>query len=77
VLDNEKDNHLVIHMNPPPESMASLVGQEFIVRPDTDVTLDGRPTRLIELPPGVPVVVKYDPQSNTARSIRASRSKSD
>jgi len=77
VADNENDNHLVIQMNPPPESMASLVGQEFIVRPNTDVTLDGQRTRLIDLPHGVPVVVKYDPQSKIARSIRASRSKAD
>src|SRR4051794_33248371 len=77
VVDNDKENRLVIQMNPPPGSMASIAGQEFVVRPDTAVTLDGRPTRLIDLPPGVPVVVKYDPQSNIARSIRASRSKSD
>jgi hypothetical protein len=78
VMGIGEDNHFFIELKPPPpESMATIVGKDFIVGPDTVITLDGRPALLADLPRGAPVVVIYDPRSKVASKIYATRSKSD
>jgi hypothetical protein len=78
VMGIGEDNHFFIELQPPPpESMATIVGKEFVVSSDTDVSLDGRRTRVADLPSGTPVVVIYDLGTRIARTIRATRQKPD